>query len=433
MTPTIESLGERQYLSPLRHMGSGLAKFKADSDRILCDDRSSDNLKISGASASPRTFEIAGPRERIYFAPEKTVAAILTCGGLSPGLNDVVRGIVMELWHGYHVVQILGIRYGFEGLVSKNGHSPLKLNPERVSNIHSFGGTILGTSRGAQEIDAMVDGLQELGVDILFVIGGDGTLKAASAIAEEIQRRSLRKSVIGIPKTIDNDIEYLDKSFGFETAFAKAVEAVSCAHVEAISAYNGIGLVKLMGRESGFIACYATLASQQVNFCLVPEVAFALEGSGAFLEVLRHRIALRKHAVVVVAEGAGQNFLTTDSAATDASGNKRLGDIGIFLRDKITQFFKSRNTSIALKYIDPSYAIRSVPASAQDNVYCSILAQNAVHAGMAGKTKMLVGRWHDSFVHIPMGLVIQSRHKIDPEGDIWRFVLEATGQPARML
>jgi 6-phosphofructokinase 1 len=434
MTPFIESLGECQYLSPLRRVGpGGLVKFKSDCDQILCDDRANDNLDKSRASQLPRTFEIAGPRERIYFDPEKTVAALLTCGGLSPGLNDVIRGIVMELWHGYRVVEILGVRYGFEGLVLKNGHSPLKLRPEAVSNIHSFGGTILGTSRGGQEINAMVDGLQELGVDILFVIGGDGSLKGASAIAAEIQRRGLRKSVIGIPKTIDNDIEYLDKSFGFETAFAKAVEALSCAHVEAICAHNGIGLVKLMGRESGFIACYATLASQQVNFCLVPEVPFALEGSAGFLEALSSRILLRKHAVVVVAEGAGQNFLTTDSPATDASGNKRLGDIGIFLRDKIIQFFKSRNTPITLKYIDPSYAIRSVPASPQDNVYCSILAQNAVHAGMAGKTNMLVGRWHDTFVHIPLKLVIQTRHKIDPEGDIWRFVLEATGQPARML
>jgi len=411
----------------------GLVKFKSDCDQILCDDRANDNLDKGRASQLPRTFEIAGPRERIYFDPEKTVAALLTCGGLSPGLNDVIRGIVMELWHGYRVVEILGVRYGFEGLVLKNGHSPLKLRPEAVSSIHSFGGTILGTSRGAQEVNAMVDGLQELGVDVLFAIGGDGTLKGASAIAAEIQRRGLRKSVIGIPKTIDNDIEYLDKSFGFETAFAKAVEAVSCAHVEAICAHNGIGLVRLMGRESGFIACYATLASQQVNFCLVTEVSFALEGSAGFLEALSRRILLRKHAVVVVAEGAGQNFLTTDSSATDASGNKRLGDIGIFLRDKITQFFKSKNTPITLKYIDPSYAIRSVPASPQDNVYCSILAQNAVHAGMAGKTNMLVGRWHDSFVHIPLKLVIQTRHKIDPEGDIWRFVLEATGQPARML
>jgi 6-phosphofructokinase 1 len=433
MTPFIESLGECQYLSPLRRAGPSVVTFKTDRDQILCDDRANGNLETSRASPQARTFEIAGPRERIYFDPEKTVVALLTCGGLSPGLNDVIRGIVMELWHGYRVREILGIRYGFEGMVLKNGHCPLKLRPEQVSNIHSFGGTILGTSRGAQKIDAMVDGLEELGVDILFTIGGDGTLRGASAIAAEIQRRGLRKSVIGIPKTIDNDIEYLDKSFGFETAFAKAVEAVSCAHVEAICAYNGIGLVKLMGRESGFIACYATLASQQVNFCLVPEVPFALEGPSGFLEALGSRILLRKHAVLVVAEGAGQNLLTTDPSATDASGNKRLGDIGTFLRDKIIQFFESRNIPITLRYIDPSYAIRSVPASPQDNVYCSILAQNAVHAGMAGKTNMLVGRWHDSFVHIPLKLVIQSRHEINPQGDLWRFVLEATGQPARML
>jgi len=366
MTPFIESLGECRYLSPLRRAGPGVVKFKTDRDQILCDDRANDSLETDRISQLPRAFEIAGPRERIYFDPEKTVAALVTCGGLSPGLNDVIRGIVMELWHGYRVREILGIRYGFEGMVLKNGHYPLKLRPEAVSSIHSFGGTVLGTSRGAQEVGSMVDGLEELGVDILFAIGGDGTLKGASAMAAEIERRSLRKSVIGIPKTIDNDIEYLDKSFGFETAFAKAVEAVSCAHVEAICAHNG-------------------------------------------------------------------NFLTTDSSATDASGNKRLGDIGIFLRDKIIQFFDSRNIPITLKYIDPSYAIRSVPASPQDNVYCSILAQNAVHAGMAGKTNMLVGRWHDSFVHIPLKLVTQSRRKIDPEGDVWRFVLEATGQPARML
>jgi 6-phosphofructokinase 1 len=424
----IESLGECRHPSPLLHAGPGLVKFKTDSDQILCDDRSNADLETGKESQSSRTFEIAGPRERIYFDPDKTTAAVLTCGGLSPGLNDVIRGIVMGLWHGYHVVEILGIRYGFEGLVSKNGHSPLKLRPEMVSNIHSFGGTILGTSRGPQEIGAVVDGLQELGVDILFAIGGDGTLKGASAIAGEIRRRGLRKSVIAIPKTIDNDIKYLDKSFGFETAFAKAVEAISCAHVEAICAHNGIGLVKLMGRESGFIASYATLASQHVNFCLVPEVPFALEGSGGFLEALRRRIAL-----IVVAEGAGQNFLRTDSGSTDASGNQRLGDFGIFLRDRINQFFESSNTPITLKYIDPSYAIRSVPAAPQDNVYCSILAKNAVHAGMAGKTKMLVGRWHDSFVHIPLRLATESRHKIDPQGDLWRFVLEATGQPARML
>jgi 6-phosphofructokinase 1 len=433
MSAIIESLGECRLLSPLSHMVPGAAKFKIDSERILCDDRSEGNVE-SGAELTPRlTFEVAGPRERIYFDPAKTTAAVVTCGGLSPGLNDVIRGIVMELWHGYRVTEIDGIRYGYEGLVQKHGHLPLKLRPETVSNIQSFGGTILGSSRGPQDIDEMVDGLAELGVDILFAIGGDGTLKCAAALAAEIQRRGLRKSVIAIPKTIDNDIMYLDKSFGFETAFAEAVKAVSCAHVEAICANNGIGLVKLMGRESGFIACYATLASQQVNFCLIPEVHFELDGSRGLLEALRHRIALRKHAVIVVAEGAGQTLLGTESAGTDPSGNRRLGDIGFFLRDEINHFFQSRNTPITLKYIDPSYAIRSVPASPQDNVYCSILAQNAVHAGMVGKTNMLVGRWHDTFVHIPLNLVIGGRRKIEPEGDIWRSVLEGTGQPVRMF
>ena len=433
MSATIESLGECRLLSPLRHMVPGAGKFKIDSERILCDDRSEGSVE-SGADLGPRlTFEVAGPRERIYFDPAKTTAAVVTCGGLSPGLNDVIRSIVMELWHGYRVTEIDGIRYGYEGLVQKHGHLPLKLRPETVSNIQSFGGTILGSSRGPQNVSEMVDGLAELGIDILFAVGGDGTLKCAAALAAELLRRGLRKSVIAIPKTIDNDIMYLDKSFGFETAFAEAVKAISCAHVEAICANNGIGLVKLMGRESGFIACYATLASQQVNFCLIPEVHFELDGSRGFLEALRHRIALRKHAVIVVAEGAGQTLLGTESADTDPSGNRRLGDIGFFLRDEINHFFQSRNMPITLKYIDPSYAIRSVPASPQDNVYCSILAQNAVHAGMVGKTNMLVGRWHDTFVHIPLSLVIGGRRKIEPEGDIWRSVLEGTGQPVRMF
>ncbi len=433
MSPIIESLGECQFLSPLHHIGPGAGKFKVDSERILCDDRSKENIESGISLAPPLTFEVAGPREQIYFDSAHTIAAVVTCGGLCPGLNDVIRGIVMELWHRYHVTEINGIRYGFEGLVPKHGCMPLKLRPETVSNVQSFGGTILGTSRGPQDVNDMVDGLDKLGVDILFTIGGDGTLKGAAAIAEEIQRRGLRKSVIGIPKTIDNDIMYLDKSFGFETAFAEAVKALSCGHVEAISSKNGIGLVKLMGRESGFIACYASLASQHVNFCLIPEVQFELFGPRGLLEALRCRIALRDHAVIVVAEGAGQNLLGANSTSTDASGNRRLGDIGVFLREEISQYFHKQNTPITLKYIDPSYAIRSVPASPQDNVYCSILAHNAVHAGMAGKTKMLVGRWHDTFVHIPLSLVTGGRRKIEPDGDIWRSVLEGTGQPVRMF
>ncbi|MBV8377751.1 MAG: ATP-dependent 6-phosphofructokinase [Verrucomicrobia bacterium] len=432
MTSTIESLGDCRFYSRLPHMCCKGAGFKTDSDHIACDDKVNREFGSDAAQRDGLSFEVAGPREHIYYDSANTTAAIVTCGGLCPGVNDVIRGLVMELWHGYGVTDILGIRYGYDGLVLRHGHQPLPLSPEVVSNIQTFGGTMLGTSRGPQSVPEMVDALEQLGIDILFVIGGDGTLKGGAAIVEEIHRRGLRKSVIGIPKTIDNDIMYLDKSFGFETAFAEAVKAVSCAHVEAICAINGIGLVKLMGRASGFIGCYAVLASQQVNFCLIPEVPFELDGSRGFLEALRYRIARRKHAVIVVAEGAGQELLETKPTETDASGNRRLGDIGLFLKREISHFFHSCNIPITLKYIDPSYAIRSVPASPQDNVYCSILAKNAVHAGMAGKTNMLVGRWHDTFVHIPLRIVISDRRRIDPRGDVWRSVLEATGQPRNM-
>jgi 6-phosphofructokinase 1 len=432
MEAFIESLGECQFLSPLRHRQVGTDKFKTERQRVLLDDSLEGVTGAIQRSESPLSFELAGPREKIYFDPSKTTAAIVTCGGLCPGQNNIIRGIVTTLYSRYGVTRIYGIRYGYEGLVPRHGHAPLALRPESVSAIHNFGGTFLGSSRGPQSAAEIVDHLEELGVNILFVIGGDGTLRGGAAINSEIRQRNLKKSVIGVPKTIDNDIMYLDKSFGFETAFAEAVKAVSCAHIEAVGAMNGIGLVKLMGRDSGFIASSAALAAQHVNFCLIPEVPFSLEGPRGLLEMVRHRIARRKHALIVVAEGAGQELMQTNGGETDASGNRRLGDIGLFLKDKINDFFAERRMKISLKYIDPSYTIRSVPASPQDNFYCSRLAQNAVHAGMGGRTNMLIGRWHGSFVHIPFELVIKGRRKVDPDGDLWQAVLESTGQPAWM-
>src|ERR1700751_961819 len=427
---SIESLGEAQYLSPLRHGHS--ERFKSESHRVLYDDRLPASQEAFGRGEIPLTFELAGPREKIFFDPPKATAAIVTCGGLCPGVNDIIRGIVNELYNHYDTTRIYGIRYGYEGLVPRFGHVPLTLRPESVSTIHTFGGTVLGSSRGPQDVGEMVDNLEELNVDILFVIGGDGTLRGAAAINAELRRRGLPKAVIGIPKTIDNDIMYIDKSFGFETAFAEAVKAVSCAHVEAVGAMNGIGLVKLMGRDSGFIACYAALAGQHVNFCLIPEVPFRLEGPSGLLEELRYRLAHRKNVVIVAAEGAGQDLMEVNQTKADASGNRRLGDTGVFLKDKINEFFRKRRIEVNLKYIDPSYIIRSVPASPQDNVYCTRLAQNAVHAAMAGKTNMLIGRWHSTFVHIPFDFVTEGRRRVDPDGDLWQAVLECTGQPVRM-
>lgn len=410
----------------MRHIGGTVVPFKTDEDRILFSHHTSGEA----LAEEPLSFEEAGAREMIFFEPSRTTVGIVTCGGLCPGLNDIIRGIVMQCHRQYGITKTIGFRYGYEGLVQRYGHRPITLRPESVEQAHTFGGTLLGSSRGPQDIGEMVDTLEEMSVDILFVIGGDGTLRGAAEIAKEIEQRGLKKAIVGIPKTIDNDIMYLDKSFGFETAFAEAVQAVKCAYIEATGAVNGIGLVKLMGRDSGFIACFAALAGSNVDYVFIPEVPFELEGPRGLLEALRYRLTKRGSAVIVVAEGAGQSLMNRDATAMDASGNQRYGDIGLFLKDRINAFFKERRMEVNLKYIDPSYIVRSVPANAQDNVYCSRLAQSAVHAAIAGKTGMLVGRWHGSFVNLPLELVIHGRRKVDPRHELWHSVLESTGQPA---
>jgi 6-phosphofructokinase 1 len=431
MDTSIKSLGPCEIVSPLRHIGGVEVNFRTADDRVLFDNTL--DLDEGPAQAGPPlSFEAAGPREQIFFNPAKTTAAIVTCGGLCPGLNDIIRGLVTQLNYRYAVTKVYGFRYGYEGLIARYGHTPLLLRPESVAQINNFGGSILGTSRGPQSIEEMVDLLEEMKIDLFFVVGGDGTLRGAAEVAAECARRGLKKAVVGIPKTIDNDIMYLDKSFGFETAFAAAVQAVKCAYIESVGSVNGLGLIKLMGRDSGFIACYAALAGGNVDFVLIPEVPFRLDGERGLLEALRYRLAKKKSAVVVVAEGAGQDLMQ-DEAGTDASGNRKYGDIGLFLKDRINGFFKERRTECNLKYIDPSYIIRSVPANAQDNVYCSQLAQHAVHAAMAGKTALLVGRWHGAFVHLPIALATQGRKKVDPQSELWHSVLESTGQPARLL
>ena len=431
MDTSIKSLGPGSIVSPLRHIGGVEVNFRTDEDRVLFN-HTLDLDDHSAQGGDQLSFEAAGPRENIFFNPAKTTAGIVTCGGLCPGLNDIIRGLVTQLNYRYAVTKVYGFRYGYEGLIARYGHTPMLLRPDSVAQIHNFGGTILGTSRGPQKVPEMVDLLEEMNVDLFFVVGGDGTLRGAAEVAAECERRGLKKAVIGIPKTIDNDIMYLDKSFGFETAFAAAVGAVKSAYIESIGSVNGVGLIKLMGRDSGFIACYAALAAGNVDFVLIPEVPFNLEGERGLLEALRYRLAKKKNAVIIIAEGAGQNLMQSEGG-TDASGNKKYGDVGLFLKDKINAFFKDRRTECNLKYIDPSYIIRSVPANAQDNVYCSQLTQHAVHAAMAGKTSMLVGRWHGAFVHLPIALATQGRKKVDAQSELWHSVLESTGQPARMM
>jgi len=427
----VRNLGERTILSPLEHHFSEMGNthaFYSDDHRIVVDHSLSNVKKLEGTELP--CFEVAGPRRKIYFAPRKTTCAIVTCGGLCPGFNDVIRAIVMQAFYRYGVRRVYGIRYGFEGLVESYGHQPFNLTPESVSNIHSFGGTRLGTSRGPQDPVKMVDYLVDLGVNILFVIGGDGSQRGGLAIEQEAARRGIELAVVGVPKTIDNDMIYMDKSFGYDTACAAAVGAIDAAHTEARSARYGVGLVRLMGRHSGFIACSAAIASADVNCVLIPEVPFALEGESGFLKSLYDRVKKRGHAVVIVAEGAGEHLMEATSGA-DASGNKKMGDVGIFLKGQIEKYFAQKDTELTLKYIDPSYMIRSVAASPQDRIYCMRLGQGAVHAAMAGKTGIVVARWHSTYVHLPISLVTSERKQVDPEGDLWLSVLESTGQPAR--
>lgn len=406
-------------------MSASVGPFVSDDKIPFYMDKEYSNADLDEAQILE--FELAGPREKLYFDPGKVRAAIVTCGGLCPGINDVIRAIVMEAYHGYGVASVLGIKYGLQGFIPKYRHDIVELTPEKVSEIHTMGGTLLGTSRGPQDPEEIVDALERLNISILFVIGGDGSMKAASSITEAVQKRGMRLSVIGIPKTIDNDINFVPQSFGFETAVDSATLALSCAHTEAIGVHNGIGLVKLMGRESGFIAAQATLSLSVVNFVLVPEAPFVLEGEGGLLPALEERLKHRAHAVIVVAEGAGQHCMES-SGKVDASGNPVLGDIGIFLQSAIKAYFEGKKMPVTIKYIDPSYIIRSVPANANDRVYCGFLGRYAVHAAMGGKTNMVVAKISDRFVHVPLPLVTRYRRKMDVHSGYWRSVLSATGQ-----
>jgi 6-phosphofructokinase 1 len=429
----IQNLGYSNYPSPMAALRQEAnANFVSDERHRILFDHSLERVTSTMENGKePVTIERSGPRERIFFDPAKTKCAVVTCGGLCPGLNDVIRGLVMTLTYSYGVTTIYGIPCGYEGFVDRYKHPIVNLTPKFVSNIHNDGGSVLGTSRGPQAREEIVDKLVQLGVDILFVIGGDGTLRGASGIVEEISRRGLGISVVGVPKTIDNDLEYIDKSFGFETAFAEAVRIVRCAHSEARGHANGVGLVKVMGRDSGFIAAYAALAENCVNYVLIPEVPTHLEGNNGLLAHLEKRLSGCGHAVVVVAEGAGQHLMESEPPAKDASGNEKYSDIGPFLKKQIETHFKTSGKEITVKYIDPSYIIRSVPASPQDAIYCLRLAQHAVHAAMAGKTNMVVGRWHGHHVNLPIKVVTVRRRKVSLQGDLWLSVLEATGQPAQ--
>jgi 6-phosphofructokinase 1 len=429
----VDQLGKCSVPSPLnlsKEMGDGVFNYIEDNERILMKSNLLYFKECQQHNHEPVSFGKAGPKEYIYFDPSKTKVAIVNCGGLCPGLNNVIRGLVMQLNSRYGVNRIVGIKYGYEGFIPKYGHPVVDLIPEDIEDIH--GGSILGTSRGPQDVIEIVNALERMNINILFTVGGDGTLRGAQAIAEEIKNRGLKIAVAGIPKTIDNDINLIEKSFGFETAFTIATSILRGAHNEAKGAYNGIALVKLMGRESGFIAANAALAVQEVNYALVPESNFELHGPKGFLEVLRARLEKKHHALIVVAEGAGQNLFDSTNAERDKSGNIKFKDIGLYLKEKIKEEFEKIGFPYTMKYIDPSYIIRSSAANANDSLFCNLLAQNAVHAAMAGRTNFVVGYWNTQFTLLPIAMAVKKRKRISIEGELWSNVIETTGQPKKI-
>ena len=413
----ITVLGEAKFKSPIGH---------SISDSLLIPE----NIVIDPASTAKEelVFELAGPRSTLFFDPEHTRAGIVTCGGLCPGLNNVIRSLFLELHYAYGVKEVIGFRGGYQGLDPVKGKEPIVLTPEFVNKIHKEGGTVLGTSRGPVDIAIAVNNLIKREVNIIFTVGGDGTQRGGNALFQEAKKRGYPLAVVGIPKTIDNDVAFVTRTFGYLTAVAEASKVLSNAHNEARSVENGIALVKLMGRNAGFVAAGATVACQDVNFALLPEVPFKLEGPNGFLAALKKRIVNRSHALIVVAEGAGQDLFTTDKLKQDDSGNIKAKDIGLFLRDCIEKYFKSENIPIVMRYIDPSYIVRSSAANSEDAILCDMFARNAVHAAMAGKTGLVIGYMHDRFIHVPIELLTSRKKSMDPDSFQWKSVLASTGQ-----
>lgn len=425
----IERLGKSTVTTSLQKLKY---LYVSDNEKVFVYPDLKTNRTFLSRGQTPPIFEVAGPRDPIFFDPSKLTCGIVTAGGLCPGLNDVIRTITLSLIWQYGVKKIWGFHYGFEGLTTKARKPPTNLTPEGVDEIQHQGGTILGSSRGEQEPKEIIKILVKYCVGILFVIGGDGSLRGAHALAQEIKKQKLKIAVIGIPKTIDNDIYCVQRTFGLSSAVEEARKVICAAHEEAKAAFNGVGLVKLMGRDAGFIAAYATLANSDVNFCFIPEVRFKLHGKDGFIELLEKRLARKHHAVIVIAEGAGQDLMESKALIEkDASGNLLHQDIGLFLKEKIQEHFKQRKIPLTLKYIDPSYIIRSCPADSDDASFCLMLGQHAVHAGMSGRTDMVVSFWNHCFVHVPLSVVVRRQKQIDPHGELWQTLLETTGQMGR--
>jgi 6-phosphofructokinase 1 len=415
-----------ERLPQTRTFESPVKMGKAEIELVMYDPRPQEDLKSEfPVSLNKLLLQLANTRKDLHFNPSEVTVGIVTCGGLCPGLNDVVRSLTLCSIGSFQVKKVIGFRFGFWGLSSAGRGTAIELTHQTVAQINRQGGTILGSSRGPQKPSEMVDTLEQMGVNILFTVGGDGTQKGASSVYAEVKKRGLDISVFGIPKTIDNDLSFSHRTFGFETAVEQAVVAIRAAYSEASSHRFGIGIVKLMGRHSGFIAAHASVASGASHLCLIPEQPVSIE---VILSLLKARFETSSYCVITVAEGFGQDW-AVGSDKRDASGNKVLIDIGVILKDKIDKFMKSQKElypEYTIKYIDPSYMIRACAPNSSDAGFCTNLSTFAVHEAMAGHTNCIIAQRYSNFILVPIRAATSIQRRVDTTGNLWRQVRETT-------
>ena len=215
----IPVIGQARIDSPVqmsKTYGDKIVNYVREDEYILYDVKSKKGAGASQGRFNLLSSESRSPGKNLFPSRSCARGGCKPCGGLCPGLNNVIRSVVRTLWYQYGVRRITGIRNGYRGFLPQYNLPIKELNPDVVDDIHYMGGTILGSSRGGANIEEIVDAIERLNLNMLFTIGGDGTTKGALAIAAEIEKRNLKVAVIGIPKTIDNDLSFIQRSFGFE-------------------------------------------------------------------------------------------------------------------------------------------------------------------------------------------------------------------------
>jgi 6-phosphofructokinase 1 len=488
------------------------ADRKSDS-RILVDVRSS--YPITQPTSGPSlcscavkgqlTFAEAGPRNMLRFPghhKKLLKVGVLVSGGIAPGINAVISGIVQRhvLYHTPQItdlrvpgktprsytLQVFGFRNGFAGLLAGDdvtvlydSDSPDEKLRAHLRRIANRGGSEIGTSRyddllstadpdkREKDLDQVAENLANRHFDILYVIGGDGSMRAAHATWKRSRDNGKSLSVIGVPKTMDNDILWVWQSFGFLSAVEKAREALQQLHTEATSNPR-LCVVQLFGSDSGFVVSHAALASGVCDAALIPEVPFTMK---KLADYITERLSKRfrpgaggqsPYGMIVMAETAvpqdAEDYLSdpevdldeNEKAAIQAFVSKgcrvhgqtpdelRTGGLKVVSRvlQKRIREMKVDDAYWADFRVftnEPRHLLRAIPPSASDVAFGQRLGVLAVDNAMAGYTDFMISQWMTEYVLVPLDLVVLGRKRVPPNGIFWKSVVASTGQPPELV